>query len=256
MSQGVLALAVGSALVMLSACREGRVQSTEVPSGPTPPASPESAFDERREEREAMVANQLAARGIRDARVLAALRRVPRHRFVSAADSAEAYADRPLPIGHGQTISQPYIVAYMSSALALSGNERVLEIGTGSGYQAAVLGELAREVWTVELLEPLGTRAAATLAGLGYGNVHVEIGDGYQGLPVHAPFDAIIVTAAPEEVPQPLLDQLAPGGRLILPVGGDEQELVLVRRTSSGFERQHLLPVRFVPLLGPSVRPR
>jgi protein-L-isoaspartate(D-aspartate) O-methyltransferase len=239
-------------LGMLCACQERKVPVSMEESSPSAP----DAFQERVAEREGMVAAQLAERDIHDPRVLAALRRVPRHRFVPAELAAQAYEDRPLPIGQEQTISQPYIVAFMSQAVALRGDERVLEVGTGSGYQAAVLAELAREVFTIELLAPLAARARETLEALGYAQVHVRAGDGYQGWPEAAPFDAIVVTAAPEHVPAPLLAQLAPGGRLIVPVGGAEQELVLVRRTADGFAEERLLPVRFVPLLGPSVRPR
>jgi protein-L-isoaspartate(D-aspartate) O-methyltransferase len=201
--------------------------------------------------REQMVRRQLAARGVRDPRVLDAMGRVPRHELVPPELRDEAYEDRPLPIGHGQTISQPYVVAAMSEALRLEGGERVLEVGTGSGYQAAVLGLLAREVYTIEIVAPLAERAAQDLERLGYANVHVRQGDGYRGWPEHAPFDAIMVTAAPDHVPQPLLDQLALGGRLVLPVGDTlGQELVLVTRGPEGFERKELLPVRFVPMTG------
>ena len=166
-----------------------------------------------------MVREQIAGRDVRDPRVLAALAHVPRHELVPDEMREYAYEDRPLPIGHGQTISQPYVVAYMTEQLRLRGDERVLEIGTGSGYQAAVLAELAREVYSIEIVEELGERARADLARLGYSNVHVRVGDGYRGWPEQAPFDAIIVTAAPGHVPQPLIDQLAVGGRLVLPVG-------------------------------------
>lgn len=222
--------------------------------GPRAPAAtaiqdrePQGARDE---ERQRMVATQLAGRGIHDPRVLAAMGRVPRHRFVPPELRAAAYRDGPLPIGLDQTISQPFVVALMSQALELSGDERVLEVGCGSGYQAAILGELAREVWSIEILAPLAGRAAATLAELGHGNVHVHRGDGYLGLPEHAPFDAILVAAAPDHVPEPLLEQLAVGGRMILPVGTRAQELVLLRRTSTGIERESILPVRFVPMTG------
>ncbi len=197
-----------------------------------------------------MVALQIASRDVSDERVLAAMRRVPRHAFVPDELVREAYDDRPLPIGHGQTISQPYIVGFMSSALELSGDERVLEIGTGSGYQAAVLAELAREVYTIEIVPELGRQAEQLLRELGYENVHVRIGDGYLGWPEVAPFDAILVTAAPDHVPQPLIDQLTIGGRMILPIGEERQELVLLRRTESGLEREQVLPVRFVPMTG------
>ncbi len=200
--------------------------------------------------RERMVADQIEARGIVDPRVLAAMRKVPREELVPEDVRASAYQDRPLPIGHGQTISQPYIVAEMSAQLELSGDERVLEIGTGSGYQAAILGELAREVYSIEIVEPLAERAAADLKRLGYGNVHVRAGDGYKGWPEEAPFDAIIVTAAPDHVPQPLIDQLAVGGRMVIPVGRGIQNLTLITRDEHGVKRQILLGVRFVPMTG------
>jgi protein-L-isoaspartate(D-aspartate) O-methyltransferase len=203
------------------------------------------------QERDRMVREQIEARGVTDPRVLAALRKVPRHELVPENVRSFAYEDRPLPIGHGQTISQPYIVAEMTAQLELSGDERVLEIGTGSGYQAAVLGELAKEVWSIEIVEPLARRAAEDLERLGYDNVHVRAGDGYAGWPEHAPFDAIIVTAAPEHIPQPLIDQLAVGGRMILPVGGRAyQNLVLVTRDETGVEQRELLGVMFVPMTG------
>ena len=206
--------------------------------------------DDRSSERERMVEDQLAARGVGDARVLGAMRRVPRHRFVPESEAALAYADRPLPIGFDQTISQPYVVGFMTDALELDGEERVLEIGTGSGYQAAVLCELAREVWTIEIVPPLAERARETLEGLGYRNVHVRAGDGYLGWPEEAPFDAIMVTAAPDHVPRPLLDQLAIGGRMIVPVGDREQRLTLITRTAAGYSEREVLPVRFVPMTG------
>nr|MBI3611806.1 protein-L-isoaspartate(D-aspartate) O-methyltransferase [Nitrospirota bacterium] len=196
-----------------------------------------------------MVTDQIVARGITDSRVIAAMRRVPRHRFVPDSHARFAYADGPLPIGHGQTISQPFIVAFMTEALALQSREKVLEIGSGSGYQAAVLAELASRVLTIELVEPLARQAAGLLAELGYTNVTVRAGDGYRGWPEDAPFDAIIVTAATDHVPQSLLDQLAIGGRLILPLGDAFQRLTLYRRTKDGYERTELIPVRFVPLL-------
>jgi protein-L-isoaspartate(D-aspartate) O-methyltransferase len=212
------------------------------------------APDEPAAARRAMVRSQIEARGVRDARVLEAMRAVPRRRFVPPDVAAFAHEDRPLPIGHAQTISQPYIVAFMSEALGLRGHEKVLEIGTGSGYQAAILGELAREVWTIEIVEPLADRSRALLAELGCRNVHVRAGDGYRGWPEHAPFDAILVTAAPEHVPQPLLDQLAVGGRMVLPVGSGDQELVVLEKTADGIRRRSLLPVRFVPMTGEAQR--
>lgn len=197
-----------------------------------------------------MVAEQLEARGIRDTRVLAAMRAVPRHAFVPGEERARAYADRPLPIGYGQTISQPYIVAFMTEAADLSPDERVLEVGTGSGYQAAVLAEVAAEVYTIEIVEPLATQAAQTLAELGYTTVHVRSGDGYRGWPEAAPFDAVLVAAAAPRVPQPLLDQLALGGRLVIPVGDSVQELEIYTRTADGFSVRRTLAVMFVPMTG------
>ncbi len=215
------------------------------------------ALDPLAAAREQMVQRQLAARGVRDPRVLEAMRKVPRHELVPPELRGEAYDDRPLPIGHGQTISQPYIVAAMTEALRLAGDERVLEVGTGSGYQAAVLAELAREVYSIEIVAPLAERARRDLARLGYANVQVRQGDGYRGWPEHAPFDAIVVTAAPDHVPEPLLAQLAPGGRLVLPLGGSfAQELVLLTRGADGVTRQELLPVRFVPMTGEAERAR
>ena len=204
---------------------------------------------QRQAERDRMVDEQIIPRGIKDPTVLAAMRRIPRHRFVPAFYSAFAYGDGPLPIGYGQTISQPSLVALMTEALALQGAKKVLEVGTGSGYQAAVLAEIVPTVFTIEIVEPLATEAAQTLAELGYRNIHTRVGDGYQGWPEEAPFDAIIVTAAPDHVPQPLLDQLVVGGRLILPVGKVFQELALYRRTKEGYDRTVLTLVRFVPLI-------
>jgi len=199
-----------------------------------------------------MVETQLRARGLRDARVLEAMAGVPRHLFIPEGLESRAYSDEPLPIGEGQTISQPYIVAYMTAALGLEGEERVLEIGTGSGYQTAVLASVAREVWTVEVVPALAERARTILDGLGFKNVKYLVGDGARGWPGEAPFDAIMVTAAPPTVPPALEAQLAPGGRMIVPVGREFQELVLVRRGPSGLTREHLLPVRFVPLISES----
>ena len=209
---------------------------------------------DRAAERERMVAAQIEARGVKDARVLAALRRVPRHIYVPEEIRPHAYADRPLPIGHSQTISQPYIVAFMTEALRLTGREKVLEIGTGSGYQAAVLAGLAREVFTIEIVAPLAERARATLAGQGHANVHVRTGDGYRGWPEEAPFDAIMLTAAPDHVPEPLVEQLAVGGKLVLPVGSGTQELMLIERTAEGVKRSRLIGVRFVPMTGEAER--
>ncbi len=201
-----------------------------------------------------MVTTQIEARGVRDPRVLDAMRRVERHRFVPDWLSDHAYEDRPLAIGHDQTISQPYIVALMTELARVKPGARVLEIGTGSGYQAAVLSMLAGQVHTIEIVEPLARQASARLEALGYRNVTVRAGDGYRGWPERAPFDAILVTAAPPEIPQPLLDQLAVGGRLVAPVGEGDQELVVVERTKAGNLRQRIIPVRFVPMTGEAQR--
>ena len=202
--------------------------------------------------RRLMTETQIRARGVRDPAVLAAMDKVPRHLFVPEGARSAAYADEPLPIGEGQTISQPYIVAYMTEALGLRGGEKVLEIGTGSGYQTAVLAEIAGEVWTVEVVAGLARRAREALEGLGYANIRFRIGDGASGWPEGAPYEAVMVTAAAARIPEPLEDQLAVGGRMIVPVGTDLQELVLVRRRKKGFERKRLLAVRFVPLVTPS----
>ena len=201
-------------------------------------------------ERARMVEEQLKGRDIRDERVLAAMLNVPRHLFIPESARGGAYGDFPVPIGHGQTISQPYIVAFMTEALKVGPEHRVLEIGTGSGYQAAVLSVLAKEVFTIEIVEPLGKRARATLAELGYRNVEVRIGNGYLGWPEHAPYDRIIVTAAPPEVPAALVQQLKVGGLMAVPVGVVDQELRIMRRGSTGMETIATLPVRFVPMVG------
>ena len=188
-------------------------------------------------------------------RVTAAMSTVPRHEFVPAWERSSAYADRPLPIGHGQTISQPFIVALMTDLADVKPGDAVLEVGTGCGYQAAVLAELAKTVYTIEIVEPLGREAAERLKRLRYDNVTTRIGDGYQGWPEHAPFDAIIVTAAPREVPQPLIDQLRPGGRLVVPVGGQilgQTLLVLEKQSDGKISRREVLAVRFVPLVDES----
>ena len=208
-------------------------------------------------ERLRMVREQLESpgRGITNARVLEVMGRVPRHEFVPAEFRGYAYEDRPLPIGYSQTISQPYIVAFMTEQLDPQPTDRVLEIGTGSGYQAAVLSELVANVFTIEIVEPLAERASADLSRLLYTNVHVRAGDGYQGWADKAPFDAVIVTCAPESVPQPLVEQLAEGGTMIIPVGRTwEQSLVLLRKEGGQLEQQTILPVRFVPMTGEAER--
>lgn len=201
--------------------------------------------------RRAMVRDQIAARGINHPAVLRAMERVPRHRFVPQRLRPLAYEDHPLPIGHGQTISQPFIVAYMTAALDPKATDRVLEIGTGSGYQAAVLAELVREVYTIEIIEALGKRAGSVLKEMGYENVHVRIGDGYKGWPEKAPFDAIIVTCAPERIPRALVRQLKEGGRMIIPVGrrAGVQELVRVVKRGGRVEKTSVMAVRFVPMV-------
>ena len=222
------------------------------------PATDET--DTRSDERRAMVDEQLRPRGITDPRVLAAMEAVPRHRFVPRGAAARAYADSPLRIGYDQTISQPYIVAYMTEAAALPDDATVLEIGTGSGYQAAVLAEIARRVYTIEIVPELATRARTLLAELGYDNVEVALSDGYRGWPEHAPFDAIVVTAAPDHVPPALVEQLAVGARLVIPVGpfgGLRQAMTLVTRGRDGATTEETLPVRFVPMTGAAQsRPR
>jgi protein-L-isoaspartate(D-aspartate) O-methyltransferase len=205
-------------------------------------------------QRQWMVQQQLVTRGIKDARVLAAMAKVPREEFVPPESRADSYEDGPLPIGHAQTISQPYIVAFMTEQLRPKRSDRVLEIGTGSGYQAAILAELVSEIYSIEIIEPLAKNAEATLQRLGYKNVHAKVGDGYRGWPEHAPFDAITVTCAPDHVPQPLTDQLKEGGRMIIPVGGfGNQELYLLEKKNGQLQRRAVLPVRFVPMAGEAI---
>jgi protein-L-isoaspartate(D-aspartate) O-methyltransferase len=199
--------------------------------------------------REKMVESQIVARGVKDIKVLEAMRKVPRHLFVPENLQSYAYDDEPLPIGEGQTISQPYIVAYMTEVLELKGEERVLEVGTGSGYQAAVLAEIVREVYTVEVIASLSHRAQEILVSQAYTNIHFAVGDGTLGWKDFSPYEAIMVTAAPNSVPKVLKEQLKVGGRMIIPVGVDYQELVLIRREEKGFKETGLLPVRFVPLV-------
>lgn len=199
--------------------------------------------------RRQMVSRQIRARGVTEPRVLAAMERVPRHEFVPAAERQRAYDDHPLPLASGQTISQPYIVAYMTELLALEPHHRVLEIGTGSAYQTAVLAELAAEVWTIEVVKGLAVSARETLQRLGYRNVHTREGNGWEGWPEAAPFDRIIVTAAPDEIPDALQQQLGQGGVMVVPVGSWEQRIIRIERTDAGFDRTELLPVRFVPMV-------
>ena len=207
--------------------------------------------DDYAEQRERMVKNQIKARGGKDPRVLAALLKVERHLFIPPENRNFSYQDYPVPIGEGQTISQPYIVAFMTEELELKGQERVLEIGTGSGYQAAILGELAAEVYTVELIPSLGNRAAQLLNELGYNNIKVRVGDGYQGWPEKAPFDTIIVTCAPENIPPKLVEQLREGGIMVIPVGpvNGVQKLIKGVKRAGKMVISDELPVRFVPMV-------
>jgi len=232
-SQSMGALAIALAAL---ACHAGEPQTMQDAAN----------FDNARAR---MVSEQLRSRDITDSRILEVMGRVPRHLFVPESERAGAYDDHPLPIGHGQTISQPYIVAFMSQALKVGPEDKVLEIGTGSGYQAAVLGELARDVYTIEIVGPLGEEARKTLEALGYRNVHVRIGNGYLGWPDQAPFDRIMVTAAPQEIPEALVEQLRVGGLMAVPVGSVFQELRILRKTDAGLETLDTMPVRFVPMV-------
>jgi protein-L-isoaspartate(D-aspartate) O-methyltransferase len=208
---------------------------------------PANAMEKKRD---LMVETQIEGRGIRDPRVLAAMRKVPRHVFVPADQAASAYDDRPLAIGSEQTISQPYVVAFMTEQLRLTGKEKVLEIGTGSGYQTAILAELAAKVYSIEIRPELAKTAAERLEKLGIRNVEVRTADGYRGWPEQAPFDGILVTAAPERVPPPLLEQLSATGRMVIPVGAFYQELKVIERQGGGYTEKSVLPVRFVPFVG------
>jgi protein-L-isoaspartate(D-aspartate) O-methyltransferase len=207
-------------------------------------------MDKYKVKREQMVKSQIEARGIKNKDVLEAIKKVPRHEFVPENLKEFAYTDEPLSIGSGQTISQPYIVAYMTEILDLKKSDRILEIGTGSGYQAAILAELCDSVYTIEILPELSARAQEILQKLNYGNIYFKIGNGFYGWKEKSPFDAIIVTAAPEDVPQSLVEQLAEGGSMIIPVGDFFQELYLITKTKDGIEKRKTLPVRFVPLQG------
>jgi len=215
----------------------------------------ETGFDKKRK---VMVREQIQERGVEDGRVLEAMEKVPRHEFVPEEYRRFAYEDSPLPIGEGQTISQPYIVALMTECLGLKGGERVLEVGTGSGYQAAILSELVEEVYTIEILEPLAKRAEELLQKLGYRNVKVRCGDGYLGWEEYAPFDGIIVTCAPDHIPEPLIEQLAEGGRMVIPVGETpfNQVLKLIRKREGKLVVENVVPVRFVPMTGEEVEKR
>ena len=244
----ILSLLLCLSLLWFPGCAAEKLRDSTSAQSPSP--SEAARGDEFKDERSQMVKQQLQTREIRDKAVLKAMSRVPRHRFVPTQHAHRAYADHPLPIGHGQTISQPYIVAYMTEAADISSNEKVLEIGTGSGYQAAVLGELAKEVYSIEIIPELADRARQTLGALGYKNVHVKTGNGYEGWAEHAPYDAIVVTAAPDEIPRALVDQLALNGRMVIPVGTGIQEMVVVTKTRDGVIEKRTIPVRFVPMTG------
>jgi protein-L-isoaspartate(D-aspartate) O-methyltransferase len=220
---------------------------------PKPEETGETGFEAARFR---MVREDISRRGVSDPAVLGALRSVPRHRFMRESLAAQAYADRPLPIAHGQTISQPYIVALMTQLAELEPGDRVLEVGTGSGYQAAVIAEIVEQVYSIEILEELSRSATSLLGSLGYDNIRTRVGDGYRGWPEEAPFDAILVTAAPPQIPQPLIDQLAVGARLVIPVGRNFQELIVIERTADGLRRHRSIPVRFVPMTGEAQRDR
>ena len=236
-----------AAVLLLAACAQAPATPSVTSASPLHAATKDSYTAQR----EQMVADQIEARGVSDRAVLEAMRRVLRHEFVPAEYVDRAYGDHPLPIGFGQTISQPYIVALMSEELNLRPGDRVLEIGTGSGYQAAVLAEMGMEVYTIEIIPELADRAAARLKVLGNTDVHTRAADGYWGWPEEAPFDAIIVTCAPEQVPQPLVNQLKEGGRMVIPVGpAGDQNLILLQKKAGKIEKRAILPVLFVPMTG------
>jgi protein-L-isoaspartate(D-aspartate) O-methyltransferase len=242
---GMLRRALSQLAILLGCSAWGCSVNGQDPGTPT---------DAMRAARERMVKEQLESRDIRDPRVLDAMRRVPRHELVPESLRDQAYQDRALPIGLGQTISQPYVVAFMSQAAEIHEGDKVLEIGTGSGYQAAVLVAMGARVYTIEYLPELAERARRDLARIGYAPAGARAGDGYGGWPEQAPFDAILVTAAPDHVPPALVEQLAVGGRMVLPVGSWSQDLVRLRKTERGIEREVLLPVRFVPMRGEAER--
>jgi protein-L-isoaspartate(D-aspartate) O-methyltransferase len=229
-------------LFFLANCTEGKRASELSPKG------------DFKTMRERMVETQIKARGVMDHRVLDAMLKVERHLFVPKNLQTSAYSDQPLPIGEGQTISQPYIVAFMTELLELKGEEKVLEVGTGSGYQAAILAELAKEVYTIEIIEKLASSAEKLLLEMGYKNIKVKAGDGYLGWPEAAPFDAIIVTCAPDHIPKPLLDQLKEGGRMVIPVGEYTQELKKIVKRTGKIETTNVIPVIFVPMTGEGVK--
>ena len=228
------------AILLVLSCSRGQERAAPEPSGISDPYT---------KQRDAMVEEQIVRRGVKNKLVLDAVRKVPRHEYVPEKLQSEAYYDTPLPIGEGQTISQPYIVALMTELLELKGKEKVLEIGTGSGYQAAILADLAGEVYTIEILPSLAQRAEKLVSELGYKNIKVKCGDGFLGWPEFAPFEAIIVTCAPEEIPPLLIEQLAEGGRMVIPVGEEYQELKLLVKVKGKIEQKDIIPVIFVPMI-------
>jgi protein-L-isoaspartate(D-aspartate) O-methyltransferase len=228
-------------------CKEPKIEE----AGMKDQKSPEDVYAEKRDR---MVRTQIETRGVKDKLVLDAMRKVPRHLFVPRSLRNQAYTDGPLPIGESQTISQPYIVALMTELLGLKGGERVLEIGTGSGYQAAILAEIVEEVYTIEIICSLAETAEKRLKEMEYENVTVTCADGYQGWIEHAPFDGVIVTAAPDHIPQPLVDQLKVGRKLVIPVGDVFQELIVITKTETGTKKMNVIPVRFVPMTGEAER--
>jgi protein-L-isoaspartate(D-aspartate) O-methyltransferase len=265
----LLAMAVTAPAAGTAAQAVQTVEAVESAGGAAPSAGgaaqtmavsskqPDRALDPPplRQQRQQMVEQQIKARGVTSAPVLAAMVQVPRHLFVPVSERGQAYEDHPLAIGSGQTISQPYVVAVMTALLDLPPHGKVLEVGTGSGYQAAVLSRVAGEVYSIEIVPALAARARETLSRLGYGNVQVRVGDGYRGWPEAAPFDGILITAAPQAVPPPLVAQLKPGGRMVLPVGGFDQNLTVLTKNPDGTVKQEqVLPVRFVPMTGEAER--
>lgn len=255
-SLSLMALAFLLIVTSSAACNStpagGTRTAADTPTQPAPTASPTESTDSFTRDREEMVEQQIEARGVSDPQVLEAMRSVPRHRFVPADQVSAAYADHPLPIGYGQTISQPYIVALMTENLGIEAGDKILEIGTGSGYQAAVLAEITDQVYTVEIIPQLAERAAKTLQETGYTTVETLSADGYYGWEEHAPYDAIIVTAAPDHVPRPLIQQLKDGGRLVVPVGppGGYQTLWQITKRGDQLQTKNLGGVRFVPFTG------
>ena len=247
MNVGLISIALLCCCILLM-CIHGYAAELPPNSSGIQGQSSNSPIEQFELQRRQMVEYQLRDRSIRNERVLAAMSKVPRHQFVDSSWRDLAYSDRPLPIGHNQTISQPYIVAYMTEAAEIDPEDKVLEIGTGCGYQAAILGEIAQEVYSIEIIPQLAERARRTLSQLGYQNIEVKTGDGYQGWVENAPYDAIIVTAAPKSLPQPLINQLAVNGKMVIPVGTWYQDIVVLTKTKDRIVEEKTIPVRFVPM--------